>query len=74
MCGTCHKVLCGRYVSKHMQRHYDDTEHAVCVSLRDLNAWCYACDGYIVAEEVNLLYIPLHVAKFGYLPPGCQSL
>eukprot|EP01084_Bolivina_argentea_P220025 372971_1 len=48
VCVKCHKVLCGRYGSKHMIKHYqDDNDHCIAMGTGDLSFWCYKCDDYL---------------------------
>ena len=69
LCLHCYKVLCSRYVNKHMVDHFNETNHCLAVSYSDLSVWCFACDSYINSRNVDLYpYVSeLHKAKFGHL-------
>ncbi|GBG26941.1 Ubiquitin carboxyl-terminal hydrolase 44 [Hondaea fermentalgiana] len=47
VCLDCAGVFCGRYNSRHMLEHHQNTGHAVCLSLQDLSIWCYSCVQYV---------------------------
>ena len=69
LCLHCYKVLCSRYVNKHMVDHFNETSHCLTLSYSDLSVWCYGCDNYINSRNVDLHpYVSeLHKAKFGDL-------
>ena len=69
LCLHCFKVLCSRYVNKHMVDHFQETNHCLTLSYSDLSVWCYGCDNYINSRNVDLHpYVSeLHKAKFGNL-------
>lgn len=46
-CLHCLQYLCGRYVAGHMEAHYQERGHMLCLSMADLSVWCYACSDYI---------------------------
>ncbi|VDN97124.1 unnamed protein product [Rodentolepis nana] len=50
VCLTCYEVYCGRYAQGHMLQHYNTSQHPIVLSLADLSAWCYVCNGYIHNE------------------------
>jgi len=74
LCTSCMSTNCGRYVKGHALAHSSaESGHHVAVSLEDLNTWCYACESYIVDDNIMPLYMVLHVAKHGKLPDGCAA-
>lgn len=67
-CLECHSKFCSRYVHGHMSQHNQETGHNVAISLRDLNIWCYACDSYVLNNDLSNVYKTFHLAKFGTVP------
>lgn len=35
------------------------------VSLRDLSVWCYACEAFVISEDVAILKDLIYFFKFG---------
>nr|CDS25446.1 histone deacetylase 6 [Hymenolepis microstoma] len=70
VCLTCYEVYCGRYAQGHMLEHYNTSQHPIVLSLADLSAWCYVCNGYIHNEILLEAKRALHLAKFGVPMPG----
>ncbi|XP_074651143.1 ubiquitin carboxyl-terminal hydrolase 3-like [Tubulanus polymorphus] len=51
MCLACGVVNCGRYVSAHALRHYEeDRQHCVCLDCQTYVAFCYACDDFVIND------------------------
>ncbi|CAL9702786.1 unnamed protein product [Knipowitschia caucasica] len=70
VCLTCYKVLCGRYVNKHMVIHGVTEEHPVVLSYADLSVWCYICESYVHNQILYEAKNSAHWSKFGEeVPP-----
>jgi hypothetical protein len=72
LCLTCGAIRCGRYVNGHALAHYQETNHAVHVSLADLSVWCHACQAYLNSHTIEVLQPivqRLEELKFGSTTP-----
>ncbi|XP_068854352.1 histone deacetylase 6 [Aphelocoma coerulescens] len=69
LCLSCHQVLCGRYVGRHMLEHGAASGHPLVLSLRDLAAWCYPCGGYVTHPVLLPTKTFIYRLKFGTDPP-----
>jgi len=67
-CLVCQTIFCSRYVQGHMSQHNSETGHNLAISLQDLNIWCYACDNYVLNNDLSNVYKTFHFAKFGRVP------
>jgi len=66
----CLKVLCGRFMNKHMLMHGKETGHSVCMSLLDFSVWCESCERYIPVDqpEIKAIYEHFHFERFAEMP------
>ena len=65
MCLKCHVIQCSRYVNGHAKCHYEESGHAIAISLADLSAWCYECQAYIEhPQKVSPILTDLQKIKF----------
>ncbi|CAL1595859.1 unnamed protein product [Knipowitschia caucasica] len=53
ICLTCLRVHCGRYVSGHALKHFEDHKgdsHCVCMDCSNFSIFCYRCDEFVVND------------------------
>jgi len=49
---NCSYTGCGRNTKSHFKDHYKmNSDHCVCVQLRNLEFWCYKCDRYLGEDD-----------------------
>lgn len=72
LCLSCSKVLCSRFVKKHMLEHYEEEKHPIVFSYSDGSFFCYACktdEGdqgcYIVSNKFAPIKKAFEISKFG---------
>jgi mono-ADP-ribosyltransferase sirtuin 6 len=68
ICLACLSVGCGRFRNSHAKEHYEQTRHAIAISVSDLNVWCYECESYIAHPLVERVHDVCYLAKFGQKP------
>ncbi|XP_019711941.1 BRCA1-associated protein [Hippocampus comes] len=47
ICLICGHIGCGRYVSRHAYRHFEETQHTYAMQLTNHRVWDYAGDNYV---------------------------
>ena len=50
ICLTTGVLNCGRYVKAHALAHFEKTGNSVCMEVRELSIFCYACDDFIIND------------------------
>ncbi|OMJ72973.1 hypothetical protein SteCoe_28457 [Stentor coeruleus] len=67
ICIQCGNIYCSRYVNGHMLEHNQNSSHPIALSFTDLSFWCFACDSYIVSNELRPLLLSFQNQKFPML-------
>lgn len=47
ICLICGHIGCGRYVSRHAYKHFEETQHTYAMQLTNQRVWDYAGDNYV---------------------------
>ncbi|KAF5906861.1 BRCA1-associated protein, partial [Clarias magur] len=47
ICLICGHIGCGRYVSRHASKHFEETQHTYAMQLTNHRVWDYAGDNYV---------------------------
>ncbi|KAL8180077.1 UNVERIFIED_CONTAM: hypothetical protein K2H54_005369 [Gekko kuhli] len=47
ICLICGHIGCGRYVSRHAYKHFEETQHTYAMQLTNHRVWDYAGDNYV---------------------------
>ncbi|XP_008323860.1 BRCA1-associated protein [Cynoglossus semilaevis] len=47
ICLICGHIGCGRYVSRHAHKHFEETQHTYAMQLTNHRVWDYAGDNYV---------------------------
>ncbi|KAG7280113.1 hypothetical protein CRUP_003740 [Coryphaenoides rupestris] len=47
ICLICGNIGCGRYVSRHAYKHFEETQHTYAMQLTNHRVWDYAGDNYV---------------------------
>ncbi|XP_062020705.1 RING finger protein ETP1 homolog [Rosa rugosa] len=55
-CLSCKDVLCGRSFSGHIDKHYQETKHCLCVSCSTKLILCFSCRNFLDAQVIQQLW------------------
>ncbi|KAL9988519.1 hypothetical protein ACROYT_G002974 [Oculina patagonica] len=47
----CSFVGCGRFGNNHIELHSQETNHHLCLRLRDFNMWCFSCQAEVQPSD-----------------------
>ncbi|KAJ3605113.1 hypothetical protein NHX12_027163 [Muraenolepis orangiensis] len=77
ICLICGHIGCGRYISRHAYKHFEETQHTYAMQLTNHRVWDYAGDNYVhrlVASKADGKMVQFecegemcHTEKYSYL-------
>ncbi|XP_026881230.1 ubiquitin carboxyl-terminal hydrolase 49 [Electrophorus electricus] len=73
-CLKCSHVACGRYIEEHSLRHYQETQHPLAMEVRELDVFCFACEDYVLNDNVEGDLKLLRGALSTVRSPGQRSM
>lgn len=52
-CLSCPSVACGRFNEEHALKHFQETQHPLCLEVNEKYVYCYQCDDYVLNDNVS---------------------